>query len=42
MDLGPDLQPRAIVADKGYDSAANRKAARRRVIVMNRVRGERL
>ena len=30
MDLGPDLQPRAIVADKGYDSATNRKTARTR------------
>ena len=30
MDLGPDAQPRAAVADKGYDSAANRQAARDR------------
>jgi transposase len=30
MDLGPDVQPRAAVADKGYDSRANRQAARRR------------
>ena len=28
MQLGPDIYPRAIVADKGYDSAANRAAAR--------------
>jgi transposase len=28
MDLGPDIQPRAAVADKGYDSAANRQIAR--------------
>jgi transposase len=30
MDLGPDVQPRAAVADKGYDSAANRQVARDR------------
>ena len=30
MDLGPDVQPRAVVADKGYDSAANRETARTR------------
>jgi len=30
MDLGPDVRPRAAVADKGYDSAANRRAARDR------------
>jgi transposase len=30
MDLGPDVRPRAAVADKGYDSAANRQAARDR------------
>lgn len=29
MDLGPDVQPRAAVADKGYDSTANRQIARR-------------
>jgi transposase len=34
MDLGPDLQPRAIGADKGYDSAANRKTARRRAALL--------
>jgi transposase len=28
LNLGPDTVPRAAVADKGYDSAANRKAAR--------------
>jgi transposase len=27
MALGPDVRPRAIVADKGYPSAANRAAA---------------
>lgn len=27
MDLGPDTTPRAVVADKGYDSAANRGLA---------------
>ena len=30
MDLGPDISPRAAVADKGYDSAANRQIARDR------------
>ena len=30
MDLGPDVDPRAAVADKGYDSAANRSIARER------------
>ena len=30
MDLGPDASPRAVVADKGYDSAANRQTARQR------------
>jgi transposase len=29
LDIGPDLTPRAVVGDKGYDSRANRKAARR-------------
>jgi len=28
LNLGPDVRPRAAVADKGYDSAANRKVAR--------------
>lgn len=30
MDIGPGVSPRAVVADKGYDSRANRDAARRR------------
>ncbi len=30
MDLGPDSAPRAVVADKGYDSRANRATARKR------------
>ncbi len=30
MDLGPDVSPRAAIADKGYDSAANRQIARER------------
>lgn len=30
MDLGPDVDPRAAVADKGYDSAANRSITRER------------
>jgi transposase len=32
-DIGPDVTPRAIVCDKGYDAKANRQAARRRGIV---------
>ena len=32
LDLGPDIAPRAVVGDKGYDSQANRQAARRRGI----------
>lgn len=30
MDLGPDVRSRAIVADKGYDSAERRLLARKR------------
>ena len=30
LDIGPDIAPRAVVADKGYDAAANREAARER------------
>jgi transposase len=30
LDLGPDITPRAGVGDKGYDSKANRAAARQR------------
>jgi transposase len=32
LDLGPDITPRAAVGDKGYDSKANRQAARSRSI----------
>jgi transposase len=32
LDLGPDIAPRAAITDKGYDSKANRDAARRRRI----------
>jgi transposase len=32
LDLGPDITPRAGVGDKGYDSKANRSAARGRGI----------
>lgn len=28
LHIGPDATPRAVVADKGYDSRANRAAAR--------------
>ena len=30
IDAGPDRAPRAVVADKGYDSDANRAMARAR------------
>ena len=30
LDIGPDVYPRAALADKGYDSQTNRKAARER------------
>ena len=33
LDLGPDIKARAAVADKGYASKANRKAARSRGII---------
>ena len=29
LDIGPDLQPRAIICDKGYASLDNREMARR-------------
>lgn len=32
LDLGPDIEPRAAIGDKGYDSKANRQAARKRGI----------
>ncbi|TLX41592.1 IS5 family transposase [Xanthobacter autotrophicus] len=32
LDLGPDITPRAAVADKGYDAKANRAIARARGI----------
>ena len=32
LDLGPEITPRAAVGDKGYDSKANRVAARARGI----------
>ena len=32
LGLGPDVTPRAAVADKGYDAKANREAARERGI----------
>jgi len=32
LDLGLDIQPRAVVADKGYDANANRALARQRGI----------
>lgn len=31
-DIGPDIRPRVAVSDKGYDSEANRDAARARGI----------
>jgi transposase len=30
LDIGPDIQPRAVICDKGYASKANRAAARAR------------
>ena len=33
LDLGPDITPRAAMGDKGYDSKANRQAARDRGII---------
>ena len=32
LDIGPDIQPRAVICDKGYASKANRDAARARRI----------
>ena len=32
LDIGPDIAPRAVLGDKGYDAEANRTAARRRGI----------
>ena len=32
LDIGPDIDPRAAIADKGYSSKANRAAARARGI----------
>ncbi|MGH8163718.1 MAG: IS5 family transposase, partial [Rhodanobacteraceae bacterium] len=32
LDIGPDITPRAALTDKGYDSAANRAACRKRGI----------
>ena len=32
LGLGPDVDPRAVVADKGYDAKTNREAARKRGI----------
>jgi transposase len=32
LDTGPDINPRAALGDKGYDSKSNREAARQRGI----------
>jgi transposase len=32
LDIGPDIRPRIAITDKGYDSQANREAARTRGI----------
>ena len=32
LDIGPDIQPRAVICDKGYASKANRDAATKRRI----------
>ncbi len=33
LDAGPDIMPRAIICDKGYDSNANRAIAREHGVV---------
>jgi transposase len=33
LEIGPDVTPRGIIADKGYDAKSNRDAARARGIV---------
>lgn len=33
LDIGPDITPHAVLTDKGYDSAANRAACRKRGII---------
>jgi transposase len=33
LEIGPDIAPDRIIADKGYDSESNRQAARDRGIV---------
>ena len=33
LDIGPEITPRAALTDKGYDSAANRVACRKRGIL---------
>ena len=35
LDIGPDIQPRAVICDKGYASKANRDAARARGIALS-------
>jgi hypothetical protein len=30
LDIGPDINPRAALGDKGYDSESNREAAHHR------------
>jgi transposase len=32
LDIGPDVTPRGVITDKGYDASANRAAARSRGI----------
>jgi transposase len=32
LDIGPDINPRAALGDKGYDAKSNREAARQRGI----------
>jgi hypothetical protein len=33
LNIGPDIAPRAVLTDKGYDSAANRAICRKRGII---------
>jgi transposase len=33
LDIGPDIRPRAVITDKGYDAKSNRAACRQRGII---------
>ncbi len=36
LGIGPDIRPRAVMTDKGYDAKSNRRAARALGIVPDR------